>query len=554
MKNKRTLIISIISLSLFFLIRHFLFYDRGLSLFEEGHPFYIYDALSKGKLLYRDVFFYAAPLANYFYAAVVKIFGAELLNIRAASIIVSSLGLLVIFFILKEFVSYFWAWIGSIVSYCLYYLWFYKYGYELGSLFCYLSILSAFLFIKKNKNLYFILTILFSAGSFAQHIITQGIPLFLSILTVLIIFYKRINYKYILIYFFSVILINLSIFSIFIYKSSLNQVIYNIAPFLYGEVSKVGGIEYKFPFFNVFKYYNVSFSNNISPAFLYMQLKGLIYVFIYYLPIVNLIMLKINYSKISKNWEFHLKFLYINILFYSLYSYARIYLFFPQGHSDAFFASPSLLFFYINSFYLLIYLCKKIKYNIITKTIKYCTISCIAFFYLIIQVPNLNPELNEKEFTYKHIKGIKTMQGEVEYINKQILAIENHSKKGDYLFTQEIMLNVITERTSPIEDKLYFLRPIFSAIEDIDSKFIIPENIKKVEQEFVDRLISKKVKVIFFTNDNLEKINENNLNKLKNLLETKYKQVKYLSFNQSEYRHLIGGNLEINVFVLREGL
>ena len=194
--NRYKLFISISLLLLFYLLRHFLFYDRGISLFEEGHPFYMFDSIVKGKLLYVDLFNYTSPLSNYFYALIIKIFGAELLNIRATSIIVSSMGLLVIFSILKLYLNYFWSWLGTMLSYSLYYLWFYKYGYELGSLFSYLSILSAFLFVKHNKKSFFVLTILFSVGAFGHHIYAQGIPLFMSVLMVFIIFHKKLTNQF----------------------------------------------------------------------------------------------------------------------------------------------------------------------------------------------------------------------------------------------------------------------------------------------------------------------------------------------------------------------
>ena len=153
LKNKHKLYISIFLLLLFHLSRHFSFYDRGINLFEEGLPFYVYNSISNGELLYKDIFIYTSPVSNYFYAFVVKIFGSELLTIRTASIIISSLGLLIMFFILRQFLNYFWSWIGAVISYCLYFMWFYKYGLELGSLFCYLSIFSLYLYLKKDKIL-----------------------------------------------------------------------------------------------------------------------------------------------------------------------------------------------------------------------------------------------------------------------------------------------------------------------------------------------------------------------------------------------------------------
>ncbi|NVM04742.1 MAG: glycosyltransferase family 39 protein, partial [Candidatus Helarchaeota archaeon] len=386
MKEKKLLLISTLSLAVFFLLRHFLFYDRGLSFFEEGLFYYLYDSIAEGKMLYRDVCTYTAPLANYFFALVLKLFGSELLIVRAASIVLTTLGLITIFFILREFLSNFWAWIGALVSYSMYYLWWYSYGYEFGSLFCYLTILSAYLFVKKNKTIYFILMILCSVGATGYNLIFQGIPFVFAILTMFILFHKRVNHKYAILYLGSVVFINMLIFSFFIVKSSFITVLYNLTPFLQGESSKQPfSLVGKFPFFNLLEHYNAYFPENLSPSSLYIFLKGWVYIFIYYMPILNLILFKVNYSKVFKQLNFPLQFLYLLLLFYSLFLLTRPYLFYPVGHSDAFFFSPTILFFYINSYYVLRNICKQFDLKYVN-AIKYFFVAVIAFFYLIIQV------------------------------------------------------------------------------------------------------------------------------------------------------------------------
>lgn len=550
LKNKYKLYISIFLLLSFHFLRHFLFYDRGLSLNEEGLPFYVYNSIAKGELLYKDVYNYTSPVSNYFYTLIVKVFGSELLTIRAASIIISSLGLLIIFFILRQFLNYFWSWIGTVISYCLYFLWFYKYGLELGSLFSYLSIFSLYFYIKRNKKLYFILTILFSVGAFGHHIYTQGIPLFLSILSILIIFYKRINYKYIIIYFFSVIFINFSLLYIFIYKSSLSRVIYNLVPFLYADAPIGRGK--LFPFFNVFDFFNVKFPDNFNLFSIYLPIKGLLYSFIYYLPIINLFLFKVNYSNVYKKLDHHLRFLFISLLFYSLFSTVRFYMHAPSGHSDAFLVSPSILFFYLNFYYILKNVLLRINSKFILKITKVCIIFIIIVFYSIIQIPNLNPELNEKEFTHRHIKGVKFSGLQVDFINAQIDTIEKYSERQDYVYTGDLMLNVITETISPLQDRFYFVRPILSAKELNNPKFLTKENIEKIENEFVDILIDKQVKVICLHSDHLKVINQYNLERLKNLLDTKYTLKNHIIYDQSKQTYVIDTSLDMYIFVLNQ--
>lgn len=551
MNNRKKLLISIISLALFFLLRHFLFYNRGFSLYEEGYYFYIFDLLAKGKILYKEVFTFTAPIADYFFALVIKIFGSELLIVRAASIVLTTLGLITIFFILKEFLSFFWSWIGAVVSYSLYYLWWYSYGYEFGSLFCYLSILSMYVFIKKNKRIYFILPILFTVGSLGYTIFPQGIPLFLSILITLSLFYKKVNYKYISIYLGSVILINLLIYAVFMSKSSFSQVFNSIFMFIGGVASqKTIAFEHKFPFLNLFEYYNAHFPKNFDFSSMYLSLKAYLYIFIYYMPLLNLILFKVNYSRIVKSFSLPLKCLYINLFIYSLFILIRPYLMGPQGHSDAFLFSPSLLFFYLNLYYVLKNICKDIfvKYKI--RLIKYGIVLLIAFFYIIIQIPNLNPELNQKEFNFKHIRGVKSTNNEVNFVSNIIKSIEKHSKKGDYVYSRgQYLLSIVTERPDPFVNYLFLYYPMSAPYNDENLR---KKHLKKMEEEFINLLAENDVKVVCLDNDMLDRFEKYNLIKLQNFLHTNYEIKDYFNFDTSQQKYKIGGIEDYHIFVLKE--
>lgn len=534
-KDRKKLYGLIIILCVYF-IRQFLFYNKGINLSEEGFRLYVYWNIKEGAVLYKDIYYYSGLISPYFYGMIFKIFGAELLYVRIAAVLLGGVCIAGLYLIALEIMPVIWAAFSSFFTFHLFYMSFYEYGYLLSIPCNYFAIFFLYKSVKNDFNKkYLIISSLFGALSCLHNMYQEGAATNIAIFITLIFSFfilknNKINYKLIIYYVVGVVsffvLAYIPLFIVVPFEKLMN----GLFSFLRGRYpNPVSG------FFipNIFEIIRF-IPENLSLENLYFFAKKTYYHLLYILPYFVFIFGLIFSIKIRKTDKYKSILIFLLSLF-SLLSAVRIILWYRTGSSDVFNIAPALFLTIYFTYRLLMFL--REKFQMLTYRIVFMFFTLFAICgYLISIVPNLNPELNELRLNTNGLKGI-TVQEEYnplisdasDFLKKLLPPDEKYCSIDHCNY-----IGFLSKRKRVFNDDLY----IFHPFRQYGLNYVIPSEgyFNENKRKIFNVLEREKPKVIITQTDNKQRIKES-FPDLDNYIDSNYNYVKSFGlYNPGKYR------------------
>lgn len=510
-------------LILLFVLRHIFFYNNDLIYHEEGQRLYIYSSIADGDIYYKDVSFQHGFFPPYFYGAIFKIFGKELSYVRATSLLVTLISIVIVFWLGTKLIPAKWAAFISFLSFGAYFMPFYGYGYPVSNCMGYISILFITLFIYNKKNLYFFLSIFFCSLTFLHNPYQEGFSFFTSIFMGLIIYWwysKEIknNFKHLLLFPTCIITLYIIFNLYFLIKVNFN--LRDFIPFGYGRFPS--------PFKNIAILHILEILKNIFPqsfsiSHMYFFLKTFLFIILSnILPIICFIVGILYFLK-NKITLYKKGFIILIITFLSLTSPVRAYFFGSTGRSDAFGIAPSI---FLSLYFLYLFLQSiKVKLPKYERIIIYSAVSLLLLIYIFIQIPGLNPTYAKVELNIKGVRGIKVGTEEAKMINELTKFIFDNTSSNDKLMELSLggeFFAYLTDRELLFKDDLVFYYPLTHNIDDLTMSKEAFENLKR---NVIEKIQTEKPKLIILPHSDWYKYNSD-LPELIDILSGKYDYIK----------------------------
>jgi len=542
----------LILLILLFTIRHIFLINNTLIYGEESARLITYSSIAKGEVLYKDVGYWHGILPPYFFGAIFKIFGAELIYVRIISLIFVLISILVLYNIGTLLVPEIWAAFTAFMALCVYFSVFYSYGYSISNCMGYTGLLFLILFIFKNKTPYFYLSILFLSLTTLNNFYIEGFAFNSAVVLSLAIYWsvqKKIkgNVKYIIKYIFGIILLFFIFNSYFILTLDKEQILSHYSVIGGGNLESPFKVIFERGIFNFFGRFIEFLPASFTINEIYFSVKRIFYlVFGILYPIIVFFYGLFFYLKNKDNLK-EKSIIILLFAFLSLFMPVRTYFFGPGGTMDAFYIAPSVFLCLILLYY---------KYKSLTgflykykKIVKYSVIAFILLIYMFIQIPNFNTTYAKVKLDYKGVKGIKVGPSEAEFIDQLVDITLKYTDKDDKIMSlgSEIV-SFITGREIFGKDNLLYFYPFAREFEKLS---ISREKYNRLKEKLISRVNAEKPKLIFLHYANKDQILKN-LPEFADILELKYELKKtvgkYVEDQNVDFHKLN----KISVYVLKD--
>jgi len=462
-----------------FLLRHVFTLTWGFSVYEEGYPAYIYDQINQGRQLYVDLGWHFGPLGPYLFALVFRIFGAEILHIRIAALLVALGALTGLYLIAQELTDRIRAAAAAFLSLCMFFFWFYKYEYVIGFAAAVWAVFLVYKDLENPRRSLLALSVIMTAAAVFQNLYTSGGPVIgAAVCTLVFVAREPSDRRTLLKYLAGAVVLTCAVYILLLFVMPLKAILTFTFPMFTGIYPMPNR---PFPFANLFDIYNISFPQGFSAGELYAFAKRFVYVLIYYIPVAVVVMQFFSRSLI-RQFDRNRQTLYYLFFFFALFSLVRPYTKGPEMRSDAFSFAPAVMLFILQ----LCLLSKKLAGRKL-KIFNFLTIAGLLGAYLIIQVPNFNPDLHGRKFDIPGYRGLWNTEAYYRQVSDMTGYIQQNAPPGSFAMTGGQYGLHLTTGTREIMDHrftYFYLVGMYREVDtqNVDTDEIVSETVRELRR------------------------------------------------------------------------